>query len=273
MALAFLNRCGFRATSTGTGSFVVASALTGMQTPAQCAGPAVVDGATYRYFAQSDDLTQWEYGTGVYTTGDVTLTRATVYDNSSGGTTALSFSAAPRVYMGGPLAQDMSGRWEVIGDTTVGSPVASVVHTFDPDDYFDVLRCTVTDAEIDDAATTGTAYVITIVSLQGEDVSGVNQASGGYPKLAAGDADPAVVISSAFEIDMFLTMGAGLQRTANAIDSNDGGAVFTSNGGLFDGTAQTPVSGNLSVTYTGRDLADDAQDLTAGRYVTMGIRR
>jgi hypothetical protein len=108
MSLAFLNRCGFRATSTGTGSFVVASALTGMQTPAQATGPAVVNATTYRYFAQSDDLTQWEYGTGVYTTGDVTLTRATVYDNSSGGTTALSFSAAPRVYMGAPLAYDMN---------------------------------------------------------------------------------------------------------------------------------------------------------------------
>ena len=115
MALGFLNRCGFRATSTGTGSFVVASALTGMQTPAQAAGPAVVNANTYRYFAQSDDNTQWEYGYGVYTTGDVTLTRATILDNSSGGTTALSFSAAPKVFMGGPLAQDMP---LLLADTT-----------------------------------------------------------------------------------------------------------------------------------------------------------
>jgi hypothetical protein len=129
MALAFLNRCGFRATSTGTGSFVVASALTGMQTPAQAAGPAAVNAATYRYFAQSDDLTQWEYGTGVYTTGDVTLTRATVYDNSSAGTTPLSFSAAPRVYMGGPLAQDGHNIPELLGFVNFGD---------NPSDTFDV---------------------------------------------------------------------------------------------------------------------------------------
>lgn len=130
MALGFLNRCGFRAASSGTGSFVVSSALTGMQTPAQAAGPAVVNSNTYRYFAESDDKTQWEYGYGVYTTGDVTLTRATILDNSSGGTTALSFTAAPKVFMGGPLAQDMAE--DLVYDSgAIGSPVASVAFTPD----------------------------------------------------------------------------------------------------------------------------------------------
>lgn len=103
---AFLNRCGFRAASSGAGSFVVNSALSGMQEPEDCAGPSVVDGATYNYFAESDDRTEWEYGTGVYDVATDTLTRASVSDNDAGGTTAKSFAAAPRVYMGGPLAHD-----------------------------------------------------------------------------------------------------------------------------------------------------------------------
>lgn len=133
MALKFLNRCGFRATSSGNGSFVVASALTGMQVPEDAASPAVVDGATYRYFAESDDKTQWEIGTGVYTTSDDTLTRAAITDNSSGGTSALSFSAAPQVFMGGPLANEIAFFGEEIL-TTGGSPVE-----FDPNCFVSLV--------------------------------------------------------------------------------------------------------------------------------------
>lgn len=105
MALAFLNRCVWRATSTGTGSFVVASAITGYKVPESCAGPAVSDGSIYFYFAQSDDKTQWEIGHGVYTVATDTLTRATILD-STNAAAVVNFSAAPSVFMGGTLAND-----------------------------------------------------------------------------------------------------------------------------------------------------------------------
>lgn len=109
MALAFLNRCIWLATSGGSGSFVVASAVTGYQAPEDCLAPVVVDGATYRYFAQSSDLTQWEAGYGVYTTADDTLTRAVVLDSSNAGS-IVTFSAAPSVFMGGTMANDIAFR-------------------------------------------------------------------------------------------------------------------------------------------------------------------
>lgn len=118
MVLAFLNRCGWRAASNGTGTFTYASALTGMYAPASCTSPVVVDGASYRYFAQSDDLTQHEEGLGVWTVASSTLTR--VPYSSTNSAAVVNFSAAPQVRMGGPLAQDQV--WDKIGsydfDTT-----------------------------------------------------------------------------------------------------------------------------------------------------------
>jgi hypothetical protein len=100
----FLDVCRFTAVSSGTGSFVVSAAVTGYQTPASA---NAVDGATYRYRAESSDLSQWEVGYGVYTSGTVTLTRATVLFNSSGGASAINFSAAPQVAVV-LLAEDVS---------------------------------------------------------------------------------------------------------------------------------------------------------------------
>jgi len=89
----FVNGCVFTATSAGTGSFVVSAAVTGWQTPAQ-AGAS--NGATYRYRAYSADNTQWEIGSGVYTTGTVTLTRVLIEASSDGGS-ATNFTLPPAV--------------------------------------------------------------------------------------------------------------------------------------------------------------------------------
>jgi len=89
----FTNVTKFTATSTGTGSFVVAAAVTGYQTPATA---TAVSAATYSYRAESTDLTQWEVGTGVYTSSNVTLTRSPTI-NSAGGSSAINFTLAPQV--------------------------------------------------------------------------------------------------------------------------------------------------------------------------------
>jgi hypothetical protein len=90
----FLDCCRFIPASNGAGSFVVASAVGGYQTPASA---NAVSGATYRYRAESADLTQWEVGFGVYTAATATLTRSTILFNSSGGTSAINFTAVPQV--------------------------------------------------------------------------------------------------------------------------------------------------------------------------------
>lgn len=98
----FVNGCVFTAASAGTGSFVVSAAATGWQTPAQA---SAVNGATYRYRAWSIDNTEWEIGTGVYTSGTVTLTRALI-DSSSNAGSAVNFTLAPMVALV-DLAADM----------------------------------------------------------------------------------------------------------------------------------------------------------------------
>lgn len=119
----FVNVARFRASSSGTGDFVVSSAITGYQTPALA---GAVNTTIYRYRAESDDLTQWEIGYGAYTSGSVTLARTTVLYNSSGtGTgagqsgagTKISFSAAPQVAVVF-LAEDFNATGQIPGTTT-----------------------------------------------------------------------------------------------------------------------------------------------------------
>jgi hypothetical protein len=90
----FVNICMFNAASSGTGNFVVSSAVNGYQTPASA---GAVNGAIYRYRAENADLSQWEVGFGVYTTGSTTLARTQILHNSSGDTSAINFSTAPKV--------------------------------------------------------------------------------------------------------------------------------------------------------------------------------
>lgn len=99
----FVNVCRFTAASSGTGDFVVSAAVTGYQTPASA---GATNGATYRYRAESSDLSQWEVGYGAYTSGSVTLARTTVLSNSSGTTSKINFSAAPQVAIVA-LAEDL----------------------------------------------------------------------------------------------------------------------------------------------------------------------
>ncbi len=82
----------FNATSSGAGDFVYASAVTGNQSPSSA---GMVDGAFYRYRAETADLTQWEFGSGVWTASTSTLARTTVAFSSTG--SKVAFSAAPQV--------------------------------------------------------------------------------------------------------------------------------------------------------------------------------
>jgi len=95
-ATGYLDACGFIPASSGTGSFVVSSAITGYQTPASA---GAVNSTVYSYRAESSDKSQWEEGFGAYTVSTTTLARSTITANSSGGTSAINFSAAPNVFI------------------------------------------------------------------------------------------------------------------------------------------------------------------------------
>jgi hypothetical protein len=99
----YANVCRFRPTAGGTTDWTYSAAVVGYSSPALA---GLVNGATYRYRAESADMTQWEIGTGVYNSGTGVLTRATVLANSSGTGTAagqsgagskINFTAVPQV--------------------------------------------------------------------------------------------------------------------------------------------------------------------------------
>lgn len=90
----FLTACRFNPTAGGTTDWTFSSAVSGYQSPTAA---VVVNGTTYRYRAESADLTQWEVGEGPYNTGTGVLSRTTVKFNSSGGTSKINFSTTPQV--------------------------------------------------------------------------------------------------------------------------------------------------------------------------------
>jgi len=120
---AYFDRVYFNATSSGTGDFVVASAVTGYLTPA---GASIPNSTIVTYIAESADRTQWEEGLGTYVSGTTTLQRTTVRRSTNSGS-AVNFSAAPRVFL--DVHQEEARIFERIavnssGNIIIGSPTA-----------------------------------------------------------------------------------------------------------------------------------------------------
>lgn len=90
----FVTSCRFNATSSGIGSFVVASAVAGHVTPANA---AAADAKVYHYYAQTSDGLQTEEGHGAYTVATHTLLRTTIDKNSDGTFVPINFVSAPEV--------------------------------------------------------------------------------------------------------------------------------------------------------------------------------
>lgn len=127
----YLNACGFQPTSGGTGTWTVSAAIVGYHTPAQCQNPAVVNGGTYSYRAESSDKSQWEEGFGLYTASGTTLTRATITDNSAGTTAAINFTSAPNVYITAASADlpVLGGSNTFTGAFEIASTIAPILFT------------------------------------------------------------------------------------------------------------------------------------------------
>jgi hypothetical protein len=117
--MAFLNRCIWTAASISNSAFVVSAAAQNGYVPANCANPSVVNGATYHYFA-ADAAGNHQEGDGTYNTATSTLTSTTIRDSSNSGS-AVTFTSAPVVTMGGPVATDMLGIGTAIASGTSGS--------------------------------------------------------------------------------------------------------------------------------------------------------
>ncbi len=105
----FLDVCRFAPTAGGTTDWTFSAAVIGYQSPTAA---NAVNGAIYRYRAESADLTQWEVGFGAYNSATGVFARTTVLFNSLGTTAKVSFTVAPQVAIVA-LAEDLFdiGAW------------------------------------------------------------------------------------------------------------------------------------------------------------------
>jgi hypothetical protein len=91
MPLVVKDRVNETSTTTGTGTFTLAGAVTGFQTFA-----AIGNGNTTYYTIVLQGGSEWEVGLGTYTSSGTTLSRDTVLSSSAGGTTKVTFSAGTK---------------------------------------------------------------------------------------------------------------------------------------------------------------------------------
>jgi hypothetical protein len=110
---AFADLVRFVPTLGGTTDWVFSGAVGGCQSPAAA---GAVNGVSYKVYAVSNDLTQWEVSTGIYSSASGTFPRTTVLYNSlgtgtaagqSGAGTKISFSTVPQVSVVA-LAEDLA---------------------------------------------------------------------------------------------------------------------------------------------------------------------
>ena len=90
MPLVVKDRVNETSTTTGTGTFTLAGAVTGFQTFA-----AIGDGNTTYYAIVLQGGTEWEVGLGTYTSSGTTLSRDTIL-SSSNSNNAVNFSAGTK---------------------------------------------------------------------------------------------------------------------------------------------------------------------------------
>jgi hypothetical protein len=90
MALVVKDRVNETSTTTGTGTFTLAGAVTGFQTFA-----AIGDGNTTYYTIVLQGGSEWEVGLGTYTSSGPTLSRDTIL-SSSNSNNAVNFSAGTK---------------------------------------------------------------------------------------------------------------------------------------------------------------------------------
>jgi hypothetical protein len=107
-------------TSTGTGSFTLAGAVTGYQTFA-----VIGNGNTTFYTIADQGGANWEVGIGTYSTSGPTLARTTVLSNSNGNTSPVNFTAGTKtVFVTYPSEQsvnlDASGNVSALGTVSSG---------------------------------------------------------------------------------------------------------------------------------------------------------
>ena len=110
MAFVLKDRVKETSTTTGTGTFTLAGAVTGFQTFA-----AIGDGNTTYYAIVLQGGSEFEVGLGTYTSSGTTLSRDTIL-SSSNSNNAVNFSAGTKnVFCDYPAPKAVYGKYGICG--------------------------------------------------------------------------------------------------------------------------------------------------------------
>ena len=251
----------FLPASGSTGDFVYSSGVTGYRTPVS--SPALTDGATYRYRAESSDLSEWEIGEGTWTTSTTTLARTTIIHSSTGA--KVNFTTAPNVAIVALADQFINPA----GDTMTGSlvvPNASGLKIKDTDASHTLglvggsnltadrtLTLTTGDANrtltlTADSSVGGTAYV-----EGGTDVALADGGTGA--SLTDPNADRIMFWDDSAGAVTWLAPGAGLSINGTTIDASGMSAASQ---------AEMEAASSTSVAVSPGRIVHDPTHLKAG---------
>jgi len=272
----------FLPASGSTGDFVYSSGVTGYRTPVS--SPALTDGATYRYRAESADLSEWEIGEGTWTTATTTLARTTIIHSSTGA--KVNFTVAPNVAIVALADQFVNPA----GDTMTGSlvvPNASGIKIKDTDASHTLglvggsnltadrtLTLTTGDASrtltlTGDSSIGGTAYV-----SGGADVAvadggtGSSTASGAATNLGLGTGDSpqfaAVNIGHATDTTITRAAAGDIAVEGNTVYRSGGTDVAVADGG----TGASTLAANAVLLGNGTSALQTVAPSTSGNVLT-----
>lgn len=272
----------FLPASGSTGDFVYSSGVTGYRTPVS--SPALTDGATYRYRAESSDLSEWEVGEGTWTTATTTMARTTIIHSSTGA--KVNFTVAPNVAIVALADQFVNPA----GDTMTGSlvvPNASGIKIKDTDASHTLgivggsnltsdrtLTLTTGDANrtltlTGDSSIGGTAYV-----SGGTDVAvadggtGSSTASGAATNLGLGTGDSpqfaAVNIGHATDTTITRAAAGDIAVEGNTVYRSGGTDVAVADGG----TGASTLAANAVLLGNGTSALQTVAPGTSGNVLT-----
>lgn len=226
----------FLPASGSTGDFVYSSGVTGYRTPVS--SPALTDGATYRYRAESADLSEWEIGEGTWTTATTTLARTTIIHSSTGA--KVNFTVAPNVAIVALADQFVNPA----GDTMTGSlvvPNASGIKIKDTDASHTLGLVGGSNLTADRTLTLTTGDANRTLTLTGDSsIGGTAYVSGGTDvAVADGGTGASTLAANA------VLLGNGTSALQTVAPSTSGN-VLTSNGTTWTSAAAAASGGKAA---------------------------
>ena len=254
----------FLPASGSTGDFVYSSGVTGYRTPVS--SPALTDGATYRYRAESSDLSEWEVGEGTWTTSTTTLARTTIIHSSTGA--KVNFTAAPNVAIVALADQFVNPA----GDTMTGPlvfPNASGIKIKDTDASHTLGLVGGSNLTADRTLTLTTGDASRTLTLSADaTVSGTNTGDQTTSSLGLGTADSpqfaGVNVGHATDTTITRASAGDIAVEGNTIYRVGGTDVAVADGG----TGASTLSANAVLLGNGTSALQTVAPSTSGNILT-----